>query len=143
MPLCSPATRAAAARGRGGGVAESILSGGVGRTDADFHFDPRPEAIQNRNQPIHGEAAQVGVSKPREVRRGHAGAFVRGAHAEAFAIEREDDLGRQNRLELLRVGILIREIPEWVGVSRAPMLSFLTTHVKNGRVRDRSGITLY
>jgi hypothetical protein len=45
-----------------------------------FHFDPRPEPVDDCHKSVNGEAPEVRVADAREVGRRDAGAFVCGAH---------------------------------------------------------------
>jgi hypothetical protein len=51
---------------------------------------------------------------------------MRGAHSQPLFIERRDDFGRQNRLELLRIRILAPQIPEHVPASPHHLQFFFT-----------------
>src|SRR2546422_7948997 len=53
-----------------------------------------------------------------EVRRRNPGAVVRGAHGQVLPIERLDDLGGQDRLELLRVRVFAPEVTKHVPAPR-------------------------
>src|SRR6058998_339572 len=76
----------------------------------DFHFHPRPEPVDDRHEAVHGEPPQLRMADAGEVCGCNPGAVVRGPHSQVFAIERLDDLGGQNRLELLRVRVSAPEV---------------------------------
>src|SRR5260370_36598281 len=78
-----------------------------GPAHADLYLHARPQAVDDRYEPINGEAVKVRIADAREVRRRNACAGVRGAHRQPVSIERLDDFGRQDRLELFGIGVLM------------------------------------
>jgi hypothetical protein len=51
-----------------------------------FHFNARPETVENSNQPIEREAPEVRIADTGKIRGGDAGSRMRLAHRQAFAI---------------------------------------------------------
>jgi hypothetical protein len=83
----------------------------------DFHFDVRPEPVENRHQAIDGEAAEIGAADTREVGGRNSGAGMSRADAQAFPIERLDDSGGKDRLELPGVRVFVLEVAENIPAS--------------------------
>jgi hypothetical protein len=67
---------------------------------SDSHFHTRPEPVDDRHEAIDCEPPEVGIANAREVGRRNPGAAVRCAHAQTVAVERLDDFGGQDGLEL-------------------------------------------
>src|ERR1039457_2815105 len=59
----------------------------------DFHLDPRAEPVDDRHEAVNGEPPEVCVADAREVGPRDAGAGMRGAHGQAFPVDRLDDFG--------------------------------------------------
>jgi hypothetical protein len=85
------------------------------------HLDPRPEPIDDPHKAIDRKTVQVRVADTREIRCRNAGPIMRLPNAQALAVERLDNLGGQERLEL--PDIRIRHIQVSVDVS-APADNF-------------------
>jgi hypothetical protein len=77
---------------------------------SDFNLDPRAEPINDGHKAIDGEPFEVCIADAREVGGGNSRAAVRRAHAQSLPVERLDDFGRQNRLELLSVCVLVSQV---------------------------------
>ena len=88
--------------------------------DFQFHIDARSEPVDDRHEAIHGEAPEVRITNAREVGRRRARAAMRAAHAQAFPVERLDDFGGQDRLELFDIRILMPQIAEHVPAAASP-----------------------
>ena len=58
----------------------------------EFHFDPRTEPVDDRHETVHGEPSEVRVANARKIGCGDLGAAVGGTYAQAFPVERVDDL---------------------------------------------------
>lgn len=91
------------------------MAGGTGYPD--LHLDARSEPVDDRHEAIHGEPPEVRIADAREVRRRNAGAAVRGAHSQVFPVERLDDFGGQDSLELFSIGVLMPEVAEHIAAS--------------------------
>jgi hypothetical protein len=68
----------------------------------------RPEPVEDRDEAIAGEPPQVRIADAREIGRRRSGAAVRGAHSQAFPIE---------RLQLFGIGVLMPQIAEYIAAS--------------------------
>ena len=106
------------------GESESVLSSQGSTTSgcfnamhADFHFDARAEAVEDRHQAINGEATEIGVADAREVRRCNARSGVSRAHGQLVSVQRLDDFGGQDALELVDVRVLMAKVAEDVASS--------------------------
>jgi hypothetical protein len=104
-------------------VSGGVNSATTGRRPPHLHrhLDPRPEPIDDPHKAIDRKTVQVRVADPREIRRRNAGPIMRLPNAQALAVERLDNLGGQERLEL--PDIRIRHIQVSVDVS-APADNF-------------------
>jgi hypothetical protein len=70
-----------------------------------------------RHKPIDGKPAEVRITDAREIRRRNAGAGMGCADGQVFPIQRLDDFGRQDRLELLHIRVLVSKIVENISAS--------------------------
>lgn len=77
-----------------------------GAADTDLYFYSGAEPVEDRQETVEGEALQVGIADPREVRSGDAGTFVRGAYGQPLAVQDLDNLRRQQGLQLLGIRVL-------------------------------------
>jgi len=84
----------------------------LGPPQPDSHFHARPEPVEDRHQAIDGEAAEIRIADTREVGCRDPGAPMSRAHAQAFPIERLDDFGSEDCLELLGIRVLVPEVAE-------------------------------
>jgi hypothetical protein len=75
-----------------------------GGPDLQFDLNTGAEPIDDPDQTIHSETCQVGIADTREVCSRDPGPSVCSPHRQFVAVQRFDDLGRQQRLELLHVG---------------------------------------
>lgn len=95
----------------GGGTDKSKSKGRVGdpplgrwsckcltAVNVDLNLDARAETIDDRNEAVEGEAAQVGVADAGEVGGGNAGLRVGGADGELFPVQHFDDFGCEDGL---------------------------------------------
>jgi len=82
--------------------------------DFHFHLDARSQPVDDRHEAIDGEAPEVGVAYARKVSRRRARAAMRPTHAQAFPVERLDDFGGQDGLELLGIGVFVPEVAEHI-----------------------------
>jgi hypothetical protein len=89
----------------------------LGSVQPYLDFNAGAEAVDDRHEAIHGEAAEVGVADAREVGGGNAGAGVRGANRQVFPVERLDDFSREDRLELFSIGAILPQIAEHIAAS--------------------------
>jgi hypothetical protein len=80
--------------------------------DPDFHLDTRAQVVENGYEPVSRKSTNIGVPDAREVGRGESGSRLRGPNGQLLPIERLDDFGRQNRLQLLDICILTTQIAE-------------------------------
>jgi len=78
--------------------------------DFQFDFDARAEAVDDPDQTIERETRKVSVTDAREVRRRNASESMRRSYRQAIAIESLDDLCREQRFELLHVGVVLAEV---------------------------------
>ena len=67
----------------------------------DLNLHARGEPIDGRDQTVDGEAPEIGVADTREVGGRNPGGAMSPAHAQAFPVERLDDLGGQDCFTLL------------------------------------------
>jgi len=88
-------------------------------THSDSYLDARPEPVDDRHKAIDRETVQGCVADAREVGRGDAGTAMRGADSQAFTVERLDDFGCQDGLELIGVRGLVTQITETFPLPRA------------------------
>ena len=79
----------------------------------DLYLDTRPEPVEGRDEAIAGEPPQVRIADAREIGRRRSGAAVRGAHSQAFPIE---------RLQLFGIGVLMPQIAEYIAASWSDLL---------------------
>jgi len=77
-----------------------ILRDGFSQLHPDFHFHAQPEPVEDRHQAIDSETPEIRVADTREVGCRNAGAPMSRAHAQAFPIERLDDFGGKDRLDM-------------------------------------------
>jgi hypothetical protein len=76
------------------------------------HLDSSAEPVDDRHEPIDGEATEIGVSNARKISRRYPCASLRLTGAQAFLVERPDYLRRKNRLELLNIRVLLPKVAE-------------------------------
>jgi hypothetical protein len=81
--------------------------------------------VDDRHQAIGSEAPKIGIPDAREARRRNPGLGLHFAHAHALAVERLDDLGRQDRLELLHTRVLLFKIAANISASADNFNRFL------------------
>src|SRR5208282_5185618 len=86
-------------------------------THAHLYLDARAEPVDDRHEAINGEPSEVRVADAREVGRRNACAPVRPPHGQVFPIERLNDFGGQDGLELLRVRVVVPEVAEYIAAS--------------------------
>src|SRR5262245_55226063 len=95
--------------------------------DPDLYLDTRAEVVENRHQSIGRKPRKVAVSDPRKVGRGETGSRLGGPDAQLLPVERLDDFGRQERLQLVDIRILAAQIAENV-TAPAYQLQFFPFH---------------
>ena len=76
-----------------------------GRSNLQFHFDARAESVDDRKQAIKREAIKVCIADTGEICGRYAGTLLRGAHGQLFLVQRLDDFGGQQGIELLQIGV--------------------------------------
>lgn len=74
-----------------------------GPSHTDFHVDPRPKPIDDRNEAIDSEPPEVRIPDARKVGRCNPRSTMRCAHGQVFPIKHLNDFGGQAQL--------IRETP--------------------------------
>ena len=82
-----------------------------GRSDVDADADALVKAGKDRHQPIHGEAAEVGVADARKIGGGVAGDRGGFPDRQLALVQDADDTGGQERPQLVEVGGRPAEIP--------------------------------
>jgi hypothetical protein len=66
----------------------------------------------------NGEPPEVRIADTREVGRRNARAIMRRAYAHAVLVERIDDFGGQDGLELFSIGVLMPEVAKNISAAR-------------------------
>jgi hypothetical protein len=94
------------------------------RPHSDFHVDSRTEAVQDRHQSFHREPAEIGVPDARKVWRREARLGVGGAHWRFVTVQRLYDFRRQERLQLLAIGVLATKVAKYVPATANQLQSF-------------------
>jgi hypothetical protein len=83
-----------------------------------LHLDARAEQVEDRREAIDGEPPEVRMADAREAGRRNTGSTVRSAHGRAFPVERLNDFGGQDGLELLCARLLVPEVAERMPLPR-------------------------
>lgn len=105
------------------------LGRALDRTHPDFHLDARPQAVEHRDEPVSREASEVGMANAREIGRGNAGTSLRDARRQAFPVQGFDNLGGEDRLELLGIRVDPAKISEHIAAARYDLQLVSLFHV--------------
>ena len=65
--------------------------------DFHGHLDARAEPVDDRHQPVDGEAPEIGIADTGKVHCGNSGAGMRLPNRKTFTVERLDKGGKQTR----------------------------------------------
>jgi len=84
----------------------------LGAAYADFYVNARTKAVEDRYEAIEGKAAKVGIADAREIGSSDAGSTMGGAYGQIFTVQRLNDFGCQDGLELFSVRRFMPQIPE-------------------------------
>jgi len=93
----------------------------------DLNLDARAQAVDDRHEAIDREPPEVRIADAREVGRRNASTRLRGANSQLFPIERLDDFGREQGLELFGIGSVVPQIAEHIAAS-SHHLGFFSFH---------------
>src|SRR5450432_1419278 len=97
-------------------------------THPHLYLDPRAEPVKNCHKTVQGEPCEIRIAYSGEVGCGDAGTGMRGAHGEAFPVERLDDFGRENGFELLCIGVLVAEVAVHIAAAAHDIQLFVAFH---------------
>ena len=78
----------------------------------------RPEPVEDQPKPMDRESSEIRISDARKIRCRDSRAAVRRSHAKALLIERLDDFGRQDRLQLLGICVFVPKVTENIPLAR-------------------------
>lgn len=101
------------------------------RTHADLRVDAQVEFTQHVHQTVDCEAAQVAAADARKIRRRDAGPGLSLAHRKSTRVQRLDDFGRQQSLELTRIGLRLAKVGKYMPLPRtsSSASSFITGYL--------------
>jgi hypothetical protein len=91
--------------------------------------------MNDRHEAIDGQPSEIRVANAREVGRRNAGSVMRSAHSQAFPIERLDDFGGQDRLELLGIRVLVPKAAEQIAASPPCVQLFFYRNISFSRFK--------
>ncbi len=98
-----------------------------------MHFDLNVhmmvELVDDRHETVDGEAVQLGISDPHEFRLVDTGQGLCLTGRQIAVVQNADDLGGQDALGLLDVGVGITEIPKHVSAPMDQIHFVLLSHL--------------